>query len=255
VTKQINWVLLRGLTREARHWGNFVAQLEAQVAPTQVTALDLPGNGEFHQLTSPLTVKAMVTFARQQLLAQGIKPPYALLAMSLGGMVATSWAQRYPEEVSHLMLINTSMRPFSSITQRLRPSQWLALVALAARWAHTDHVENSIHRITCNQAAQRDADLTAWQHIRRSAPVSSANALRQLAAAAGFACAPQTPRCPALVLSSRADRLVNPLSSTQLAAAWQVVQHIHPWAGHDLPHDDGPWVCERVADWLSLLNQ
>ena len=253
--EQIKWIFLRGLTREVRHWGSFVNQFEARLAPPQVTALDLPGNGEFHQLTSPLTVKAMVTFARQQLLAQGIKPPYALLAMSLGGMVATSWAQRCPEEVSHLVLINTSMRPFSNITQRLRPSQWLALLALAARWADTDYAESSIHRITCNQAAQRDADLMAWQHIRRSAPVSSANALRQLAAAARFACAPQTPRCPALVLSSRADRLVNPLSSTQLAAAWQVAHQVHPRAGHDLPHDDGPWVCERVADWLSLLNQ
>jgi hypothetical protein len=52
------------------------------------------------------------------------------------------------------------------------------------------------------------------------------------------------------VLSSKADRLVNPLCSTQLATAWQVPHHIHPWAGHDLPHDDGQWVCERVADWL-----
>ena len=197
----------------------------------------------------------MVTFARQQLLAQGIKPPYALLAMSLGGMVATSWAQRYPDEVSRLVLINTSMRPFSGITQRLRPANWLALLALAARWGDADYAERSIHQITCNQATQRDADLMAWQHIRRSAPVSGANALRQLIAAARFACAPQTPRCPALVLSSSADRLINPLCSTQLAAAWQVGHHTHPWAGHDLPHDDGLWVSERVADWCLLSNQ
>ena len=251
----MNWVFLRGLTREARHWGNFVEQFEARLAPSQVAALDLPGNGEFHLLTSPLTVAAMVTFARQQLQAQGIQPPYALLAMSLGGMVATCWAQRYPGEVSHLVLINTSMRPFSGITQRLRPRQWMPLLGLAMRWADSDSVEDRIHRITCNHAAQRDADLMAWQQIRRSAPVRGVNALRQLVAAAGFACAAQTPRGSALVLSSRADRLVDPLCSNQLAAAWQVVQQIHPWAGHDLPHDDGPWVCERVADWLSLLNQ
>ena len=251
----MNWILLRGLTREARHWGSFTAQFEARLAPDKVTALDLPGNGEFHQQTSPLSVEGMVTFARQQLLAQGIKPPYALLAMSLGGMVATSWAQRYPNEVSRLVLINTSMRPFSGVTQRLRPANWLELLALAARWGGADYAERSIHRITCNQAAQRDADLMAWQHIRRSAPVSSANALRQLLAAARFACAVQTPRCPALVLSSKADRLVNPLCSTQLASAWQVAHHMHPWAGHDLPHDDGRWVCEQVADWLLLSNQ
>lgn len=251
----VNWVFLRGLTREARHWGRFTAQFEARLAPSQVTTLDLPGNGEFHAQTSPLTVEGIVAFARQQLLAQGIKPPYAMLAMSLGGMVATSWAQRYPDEVNRLVLINTSMRPYSSILQRLRPGNWLVLLALAWHWHDSQYAEHSIHRITCNQAAQRDTDLVAWQRIRRSAPVSSANALRQLMAAARFVCTPQTPRCPALVLASRADRLVNPLCSTQLAAAWQVAHHIHPWAGHDLPHDDGEWVCERVADWLALLNQ
>jgi pimeloyl-ACP methyl ester carboxylesterase len=251
----VNWVFLRGLTREARHWGSFIGQFEAKLGLAHITALDLPGNGESHQQTSPLTVEGMLAFARQQLLAQGIQPPYALLAMSLGGMVATRWAQRYQDEVSRLVLINTSMRPYSSSMQRLRPGNWLALLALAARWDDADYAERSIYSLTCNQSAQRDADLMAWQQIRRSAPVSSANALRQLVAAARFVCAPQTPRCPALVLSSRADRLVSPLCSTQLAAAWQVAHQIHPWAGHDLPHDDGSWVCEHVADWISLLNQ
>ena len=23
----------------------------------------------------------------------------------------------------------------------------------------------------------------------------------------------------------------------------------HPWAGHDLPHDDAPWVAQRIASW------
>ena len=231
MTAAVNWVFLRGLTREARHWSGFTAQFEARLAPSRVTTLDLPGNGEFHAQTSPLRVESIVVFARQQLLAQGIKPPYALLAMSLGGMVATNWAQRYPDEISHLVLITTSMRP-ASIMQRLRPGNWLALLALAWRWDDRQYAERSIHRITCNQTAQRDADLTAR-----------------------FACAPQTPRCATLVLASRGDRLVSPLCSTRLAAAWQVRQQVHPWAGHDLPHDDGPWVCERVADWLMLLDK
>ena len=251
----MNWIFLRGLTREARHWGSFVGEFETQLAPCQVTALDLPGNGEFHRQPSPVTVQAMVSFARQQLLAQGIKPPYQLLAMSLGGMVATDWAQNHPQEVGRLVLINTSMHPFSGITQRLQLGQWLSVLALAARWDDADYAEQTIHSLTCNQAAQRDTDLMTWRHIRRGAPVSGVNALRQLIAAARFACAMQTPRCPALVLSSRADRLVNPLCSTQLAAAWQVAHHIHPWAGHDVPHDDGQWVCDHVIEWCLLLNQ
>jgi pimeloyl-ACP methyl ester carboxylesterase len=247
----MTWVLLRGLTREARHWGSFKNQFADSLAHDKVVALDLPGNGEFYQQPSPTSVTAMVEFARQQLNAQGIQPPHKLLAMSLGGMVATSWAQSYPDEIDRLVLINTSMRPFSSITERLRPANWLQLGLLATRWQDSDHAESTVYQLTCNHTAQRDADLAQWLQIRKSAPVSSANALRQLLAAAQFSCASAAPRCPVLVLSSGADRLVNPVCSAQLAQAWQAEHHGHPWAGHDLPHDDGPWVADRIAGWLS----
>ena len=105
----MTWILLRGLTREARHWGSFKNQFGKRLAPDKATALDLPGNGEFYQQPSPTSVNAMVDFGRGQLLAQGVKPPYSLLAMSLGGMVASDWAQRFPQEVDRLVLINTSV--------------------------------------------------------------------------------------------------------------------------------------------------
>ena len=249
----MTWVLLRGLTREARHWGSFAAQFEARLAFGNVVALDLPGNGEFNQQLAPVTVQAMVVFARQQLLTQGIKPPYNLLAMSLGGMVATSWAQHFAHEIDRLVLINTSMRPFSSVLERLRPANWLRLGVLAARWAEADHAdfsENMIYQLTCNRTQQRDQDLALWHQIRRTAPVSRQNAMRQLVTAARFSCANAAPPCPVLVLSSGSDRLVNSVCSTQLAQAWQATHHSHPWAGHDLPHDDGEWVCEHIATWL-----
>jgi pimeloyl-ACP methyl ester carboxylesterase len=58
------------------------------------------------------------------------------------------------------------------------------------------------------------------------------------------------PGCPVLVLSSKDDRLVNPLCSARLASAWQAEHHEHPWAGHDLPHDDAGWLCQRIALWV-----
>jgi pimeloyl-ACP methyl ester carboxylesterase len=115
----MSWVLLRGLTREARHWGDFADQL-ARALPgsaqetIQVLALDLPGNGVFHKEASPTSVTAMADFARAQLLARGLPPPYRIVAMSLGGMVAADWALRHPDEVDRLVLINTSMRPWAA---------------------------------------------------------------------------------------------------------------------------------------------
>ncbi|SFU40359.1 Pimeloyl-ACP methyl ester carboxylesterase [Polaromonas sp. YR568] len=250
----MSWVLLRGLTREARHWGDFAGQLERALPgsaqeTTRVLALDLPGNGVFHKEASPPSVAAMADFARAQLLAQGLPPPYQLVAMSLGGMVAADWALRFPGEVDRLVLINTSMRPLGSVTERLRPGNWLPLAMVAARWSDAPYAESTIHRLTCNRASQQGADIAAWTHIRKDAPVSAANATRQLRAAAAFTMAAPPP-CPTLVLSSAADHLVHPRCSARLAQAWQAVHHVHPWAGHDLPHDDAEWVCRRIAGWM-----
>ncbi|MBC7598475.1 MAG: alpha/beta hydrolase [Polaromonas sp.] len=242
----MSWLLLRGLTRETRHWDAFPGQL-AQHTGEAVLALDLPGNGEFAHMTSPLAVHEMVDFVRHQARQRGLRLPCKLLAMSLGGMVATDWAQRYPDEVARLVLINTSMRPFSSLTQRLRPVNWLKLAAMIARWHDGAQAEKVIHSLTCKRLDTQAADIVSWIQIRKSAAVSAANAQRQLWAAARFACAAQRPICPTLLLSSATDQLVNPVCSAQLASAWQAEHQQHPWAGHDLPHDDGRWVCAAVA--------
>lgn len=245
----MNQVLLRGLTREARHWGGLPGQLAAD--GDTVLTLDLPGNGAFCSQRSPATVRAMVLAARAQLRQQGVAPPYRLLAMSLGGMVATDWAQQFPGEVASLVLINTSMRPISPATDRLRPRNWPALLRLAASWDDAGGAETIIHGLTCRRSDTLEQDLAAWQQIRRSAPVSAGNAWRQLWAAARFSAAATAPACPVLLLSSAGDSLVHPRCSAALALAWQADHHIHPWAGHDLPHDDPGWVFQRVANWPS----
>ena len=254
----MTWILLRGLTRESRHWGDFAPQFARYTAGEKVIVLDLPGNGEFFSRSSPTSVRSMVAFVRGRLQVQGLQPPYRLLAMSLGGMVAVDWAQQYPQDIAGLVLINTSMRPFNSTTQRLRPANWLQLALMAARWGnagHADRAERAIHRLTCNQSLSRDKDLAAWLRIRRDAPVSAANAARQLWAVARFSCATSPPDCPTLVLSSAMDHLVNPVCSARLASAWQAEHLQHPWAGHDLSHDDADWVCRQVAGWLGADSE
>lgn len=246
----MSWVLLRGLTREARHWGDLPQQLASLPDAGQVVTLDLPGNGVFHRQVSPASVRGIMALARHQLQAQGVAPPWNLLAMSLGGMVATDWAQQHPQEVHRLVLINTSMRPFNPLTQRLRPTCWPQLLSIAAQWKNAAGVERRIHRLTCANTDALQTDAALWEHIRRSAPVSSANALRQLLAAARFQAMPSPPACPVLLLSSRADQLVDPACSATLATAWGARHGQHPWAGHDLCHDDPAWALQAIANWL-----
>lgn len=241
------WILLRGLTREARHWGDFAQRLATGAGDAR--AIDLPGNGALASQRSPLTVDEYVDAVRRD--AGGARGPYRVFAMSLGAMVAAAWAIRHPEEVECLVLVNTSMRPYSRLHERLRPAAWPSLARVALHWhAHGDDdvAERWVHALTCNRRDTLADDLARWHAIRASAPVSRANALRQLAAAARFE-AGGVPKMPVLVLSSRADGLVNPACSARLARAWRATHVEHPWAGHDLPHDDPQWIDDTLRAW------
>lgn len=259
----MNLVLIRGLTRESRHWGDLagtdgllVRQLR-QVQPGvdwRVLSLDLPGNGRFSAMQSPATVAPTVELVRAQLLAMGATPPYVLIGMSLGGMVATDWAQRYPQETQRLILINCSMRPYNGPLQRLRVRNWPSLLGLAAAWARAGQavrIERQIHQLTCRRADSLEADVQSWVRIREDQPVSAANALRQLWAALRFRCADLPPACRTLLLSGAQDGLVHPDCSARLAGLWRAGHYQHPTAGHDLPHDDPAWVSARIAGWLT----
>lgn len=250
-----DWILLRGLTREARHWGELPAALRRSGAlcdDDRLTMLDLPGNGNHAGRRSPATVAQIMSHLRTDAALAGLHPPYRLLAMSLGGMVATAWAQQHADEVERLVLINTSMRPFGALHQRLRPGAWPAVLGLMRSWHDGSRCEAIIHRLTCANTDAREADLARWAAIRADAPVTRANALRQLLAAARFRAGTVPPRCATLLLSSAADRLVSPACSARLAAAWSVPHRVHPWAGHDLPHDDPQWLARQVAGWMAL---
>ena len=93
------WVLLRGLMRESRHWGDFPELFQNAMEGQHVVALDFPGNGSLHAQTSASSIEGMVNSARSQLQQLGFVPPYRLLAISLGAMVAVAWSDLYPDEL------------------------------------------------------------------------------------------------------------------------------------------------------------
>ncbi len=245
------WILLRGLTRESGHWGDFTGQFQRALPGSRVVTLDLPGNGRLHRQPSPWRVQDMVASCRLELAARGIEPPYHLLAMSLGAMVAVEWGHAHPREIAASVLINTSLRPFSRFDQRLQPRNYGTLLKLALPGATSEAWERAILRMTSNLATA--AVLPGWVALRQASPVSRANALRQLAAAARYRAPDTRPQAPTLVLASRQDHLVSVECSLALARHWHCAIRLHPSAGHDLPLDDGPWVTAQVRTWLAEL--
>jgi pimeloyl-ACP methyl ester carboxylesterase len=245
------WILLRGLTRETRHWGAFETAMRTHGVigeDERVMLIDLPGNGDEHARTAPLSVHALTDFVRARALSLGVTMPCRVLAMSLGAMVASAWAQRYPNDIERLVLINTSMRPFAHVHERLRPSAWRTLLRIVANWNDAQRCEQLIHRLTCHRTDTFDADIAQWSAFART---SASNAWRQLYAAARFKAQIDAPHCPTLLLASARDALVDPVCSARIARQWHAAHAVHAWAGHDLPHDDADWTCSAIAAWLA----
>lgn len=248
------WVLLRGLAREARHWGAFPTLLRSMVSTEdEVIALDLPGNGSLWQEESPDSVAGMVAAARRELALERHRPPCVLVALSLGGMVALQWAAA-DRAVSACVLVNSSVGRFSPFWQRLRPRSYPALLSLLAPGQGALRREVRILRLTSNAAPDRDL-AALWAAHAESRPTSRRNILRQLRAASRFRWPGGAPAVPTLLLAARRDRLVDVACSRAMAARWGLSLREHPTAGHDLPLDDPQWVAAEIAGWHALLTR
>ena len=250
------WVLLRGLSRESGHWGDFPVVLQREIERRQPAAqllmLDLPGNGALYRETSPTQVSAMVESCRAQLQHLGVRGPVHLLAMSLGAMVACDWAARYPRELSAGVLINTSLQPFSPFYHRLRPLNYLSLLFLSLSSVGFRRREAKVLAMTANLQIQPEAVLDRWVELQRRHPVRLRNSLRQLMAASRYRASLIRPAVPMLLLCSKSDHLVDWRCSQAICRAWGAPLRMHVQAGHDLPLDDPQWVAQAVAEWLKL---
>ncbi len=242
------WILLRGLTREQRHWGDFPRQLAEALPEARVCCLELPGNGGLNELDSPTRIADMVAHCRREVARLNLTPPFNLLAMSLGAMVAVAWAENRPAEIQACVLINTSFGGVNAMPKRLRPRAWPRLLAcLLARSARGR--ERAVFKLTTRRVPEASGVVDEWAAIRQTRPVSLKNALRQVLAAVRFR-APVIAPVPTLVLAGARDGLVDPRCSKEIARRWGCALAIHPEAGHDLPLDDGAWVAHQVSVWL-----
>jgi pimeloyl-ACP methyl ester carboxylesterase len=107
----VTWILLRGLTREGAHWGSFARDLSDALEGARIVTLDLPGNGASYRRRSPITVQRLIEQSRVEIEENGLHPPFNLVAMSLGAMVAVEWVATYPAELRRCVLIGLWVRP------------------------------------------------------------------------------------------------------------------------------------------------
>lgn len=247
------WVLLRGLMREARHWGEFPGYFQKCMGAQHLVTLDFPGNGSLFDLRSATSVADMANYCHTQLRHLGYAPPYRVLALSLGAMVAVEWSERYPAEIERMVLINTSLAPHNPFYHRLRPANYFALLR-SMFYGSLAQREELVLRLTSNHVRtqlQQASLLQQWTIYARHYPVSRSNILRQLVAALTYRAVSSTPSVPVLLLAGEQDQLVDVKCSLALGKLWGCDIRLHPTAGHDLPLDDCDWIVHQVKAWLA----
>ncbi len=248
MTQNVHFVLIRGLLRDARHWGIFVDHLQQHFPTARISTPDIPGNGSRYQSTSPDTIAGMTDDLRQQI---GSGMPVNLIGLSMGGMIAMDWMARYPDEIKAAVLINTSLRSCSAFYQRLRWQIYPDLFEMIFHSTQTREID--ILRLTSNHFFDDLVLQQKWQLWQRQSPISFRSAKNQLLAAMKFALTGK-PHHKILVLASRGDRLVNYHCSMAIARQWSAECILHPTAGHDLPLDQPVWLGQTIKAWLNQLE-
>ncbi|MBI2376436.1 MAG: alpha/beta hydrolase [Deltaproteobacteria bacterium] len=234
------WLLLKGLAREARHWGPFPSLLAD--AGRQPLLLDLPGVGTEHQRTSPGKVEGIVDDLRERFLRAGTGP-WGLFAQSLGGMIALDWAARYPSDFVRVAVSNTSTSDLSPLRDRISRRGLKMLVRAGAERDPVRREQVALDLISNSPLSWARA--AEFGQFAKDAPIQKRNIVRQLIAGARSRSPADLP-IPLLVLASEHDRMVSWDCSRALAERYQATLRLHPSAGHELALDDPGWVVKEL---------
>jgi pimeloyl-ACP methyl ester carboxylesterase len=235
------WVFIRGLTRSKFHWLGFDEYFKRELEIESVECPEVAGNGYLSHEISSVSLDETVLQLKSQI--QSIKEPIGLFGISMGGMIATRWVQMFPDEVSRLVLVNTSssLNPFY---QRLRPENYSA-IAIHLFQKNPEKIEHFLMSLTSNDESRWLLFLPDLIAFRQKHPITSLNFIRQLRLSSQSVFS-QKPLDQILILASEQDRLVNSECSRTIARAWECPLEMHPSAGHDLSLDDPSWIVKQV---------
>lgn len=238
------WVFLRGLTRASFHWLDFQYQFKEKFQCEQVYTPELAGNGLLFEEESNVNIDLAVDQLRSQIDFKA-NQKLGLFTISMGSMIGTRWAEMYPEEISHLVITNSSFSSLSPFYHRLLPKNYPGIAANFLV-SNPQRMEEFIMKSTSNNEEKWRPDFEKLVQFQKTYPVSLGNFMRQLKMS-GQAEFKTKPQAKTLILSSLADQLVSPKCSEAIANFWNVEIESHPTAGHDLALDDPDWIFEQLS--------
>lgn len=248
-----SFILLRGLVREAAHWGEFLDHMHEHFPESGLHCLDLPGAGAHYLKRCPTSITEIVRFMRAEFLRLELPKdrPVVLIATSLGGMITAQWVQDFPKDFQVAVFVNTSYGSYSPFWQRLQPRALKQLCKVFVLKGFSK--EHRILEVVSNRPELYPKIAAAWAQIGSQRPVSAENTLRQLVAAARFKTKIEKPPMRVLLLASTQDRMVSVECTRAIARSWGETAVEHPTAGHDLPTDEPRWIAEQIQRFVKSL--
>lgn len=244
-------LLLRGLTRESGHWGNFCSVLDEALPDWSVLTLDLPGTGALFQQSPGYRVSDFADSVLEQLALQPAAPT-VIVGMSLGGMVTLEMLGRNVEGLVGGIFINTSEASLSRWNERISPRALVGLLAALASPSLRMR-EALVHRLTSVNADQGQ-ESRRWVEIARARPVAKKVLAAQIWAAARYR-APAKIEQPLLWLASEQDRFVDLACTRRLWERFGGELEVYPFAGHDLTLDAPQWTARKIRGFIEKAIQ
>ncbi|NCN41061.1 alpha/beta hydrolase [bacterium] len=246
-------LLLRGLLRDKRHWGNFPEILDQSLGGKyHIELLDLPGIGTEISRPFPLNMDEVVHDLRRRSGVIDNREELLIVSNSLGSMISMHWAALYPEDIKGLVLMNTSASNLSNLKERLSVK---ALQVFAKVVASKDPVERErlILSIVSRRYGNDLEQAKTWSEYALTHKEMLELGMRQLWVASRFELVAPL-EVPSLMLCSTQDELIDPVACMKVAKALGADQRFNHKGGHDLPLDEPEWIGQEINQWLQLFS-
>lgn len=250
---QLNWVLIRGLSRETRHWGQFLEKLKEYYPQSKITVMELPGVGTKYQEKSETSIEGFARALRPDFLKLKKENPgeYGIIAVSMGGMIAMNWVDLYPNDFKAIVIVNSSAGNLSGLFERLSPK---AIGKILQLFFSNNLIqrEKVILELTTGMKKITPELVQKWASFGEQYPLKRSVFLKQIYAASRFIVPKKMP-IPLLILAGEQDQLCLPTCSKILGKHFACPLVLHPSAGHDLPLDDPDWMAKKIFEWQNTI--
>ncbi|WP_110968823.1 alpha/beta fold hydrolase [Pseudomonas huaxiensis] len=183
-----------------------------------------------------------------QNIAADAPPRFVLIGFSLGGYVARSLVQQFPDRVAGLVLIATSLRPDTPVQQRLKQTAVKASAQGQFRGLSSVSISQSVNPLRANDNAligriremgqRMGHDVFARQSLLVRNEISSC-----------------TIHCPTLIIAGAQDKLRLPEEARELrdaipGARLEVVEE----SGHMIPLEQPEKLALLISHWLDSMG-